>query len=343
VAVGDVTGDGDLELVVADGNGNVACFDVEGKELWETQVSGFVSQHASLGDVNGDGQVDVVVGTSLGAVYALSGKDGSVLPNFPVKTGSQIQAPTTVAHLSSGEAVALGALLGDKPKSAQVLFPSFDGHLYIIDGLTGCTNKYDLGEDSYSRVLVDDVIGNGRMDLVVANMNGNVFCFSTGAPYNRLGVSASASDGSVFSLRDNYMGIRFTPYSKQRAVVSGPLATVEFEIVDRRSGVEQAGAQYEVRIYQTVRSTLWKGTYSQPGKYQVELDMLHRPESLKLTVELTNEFRQVFTDAQVLDFNVHYYKLLKWILVLPFLLMAAVLLNLAPSTRADSSQKVSLS
>lgn len=35
-------------------------------------------------------------------------------------------------------------------------------------------------------VLADDMDGNGRMDLVLATMNGNVYCFETAASYHPL-------------------------------------------------------------------------------------------------------------------------------------------------------------
>ncbi len=44
----------------------------------------------------------------------------------------------------------------------------------------------DLGETSYSAVLVEDVDGDGLLELVAATMNGNVYALETGAPYHPL-------------------------------------------------------------------------------------------------------------------------------------------------------------
>lgn len=63
---------------------------------------------------------------------------------------------------------------------------SFDGFLYMIDGATGCADSVDVGETSYSMVLADDLDGNGRMDLIVSTMNGNVYCFETPTPFHPL-------------------------------------------------------------------------------------------------------------------------------------------------------------
>ena len=44
VAVGDVNGDGQLELISADARGNVAAFTAKAEELWERHVASAVSQ-----------------------------------------------------------------------------------------------------------------------------------------------------------------------------------------------------------------------------------------------------------------------------------------------------------
>ena len=48
-------------------------------------MSGFSSQGPTLGDVNGDGVVDVIVATTNGHVWALNGRTGDTLRNFPVR------------------------------------------------------------------------------------------------------------------------------------------------------------------------------------------------------------------------------------------------------------------
>jgi FG-GAP repeat len=45
----------------------------------------------------------------------------------------------------------------------------------------------DIGETSYSMVLADDLNHDGRTDLLVTTMNGNVYVFETPAKHHPLG------------------------------------------------------------------------------------------------------------------------------------------------------------
>ena len=81
-------------------------------------------QAVTFGDVNGDGELEVVFGTSSGYLYALSGKTGLDLPNFPFRTHGRIAASVLITQLTAG-------------LSQQLVVMSFDGHLYMVDGITG--------------------------------------------------------------------------------------------------------------------------------------------------------------------------------------------------------------
>jgi hypothetical protein len=50
----------------------------------------------------------------------------------------------------------------------------------------GCADTFDIGETSYGMVLADDLDGDGRLELLVATMNGNVYAFDTWQRYHPL-------------------------------------------------------------------------------------------------------------------------------------------------------------
>jgi hypothetical protein len=49
-----------------------------------------LAQGPILGDINGDGEVDIVLCTSSGHIWALNGKTGETLHNFPVQKSQKV-------------------------------------------------------------------------------------------------------------------------------------------------------------------------------------------------------------------------------------------------------------
>ncbi len=317
IAAEDLNGDGLLEMIAIDFNSNVMVFDAHGKELWSARVSGYAVHGATVGDVDGDGQLDVVVNSNEGHVWALRGDTGAVLKHFPLKTQGRLYAPIMLTRLASGGDGA------EPTPGLQLLTVSFDGHLYIIDGATGCVEKVDLGEHSYAMVLADDLTGNGMLDLVVSTMNGNVYALATQTPFDPLLSWTSANQGrNVHTARYNYEGVRLVDRTPRE--VMGATMPVRFEIVDRRP--TRVRKQYKIRITVGGTIVLFEGKYEEPGLYSVTVDCPPHQVSGLLQVEMTDEHARYFTDSIKVSFNIHFAKVFKWILVVPFVTMAAVLL-----------------
>jgi len=332
VTVEDITGDGKLDLIAADSNGNVVCFSRTGEEQWHTRISGFASQGATIADVDGDDRLDVLVATTTGHVWAMRGIDGEALKGFPVKTGGRIIAPV------------LPVRLGFFPfKHMQLVVPSFDGNLYIIDGNGACTTRIDLGESSYSMVLADDVTGDGKLDLVATTMAGNVFCFGTNVKAEPHKTWPSQSRGPNGLTSGEWRAIKVDGVSRINRDVIGSTFVIQFEIHDMatklpalRDNYKEAGFRYQVVISLggSKHHQLFSKNYTHTGKYT---EVVHCPRhriGATVVVQMTNQHGQVSEDSFVLSFNVHFYKMLKWLLVIPFTVMSVVLLwfgSLAPT------------
>lgn len=136
-------------------------------------------QGVSVGDVDGDGHTEVVFGTTSGHVYAVRGDTGRDVPSFPFRTHGRVMAPVLLVNLKRS-----------RPRGAglDLVVTSFDGFVYMIEGETGCADVIDVGETAYSMVLAENVHGGPEMDLLVATMNGNVYCFQTDVLYHPLKV-----------------------------------------------------------------------------------------------------------------------------------------------------------
>uniref|UniRef100_A0A5B7BQS9 DEX1 C-terminal domain-containing protein n=1 Tax=Davidia involucrata TaxID=16924 RepID=A0A5B7BQS9_DAVIN len=329
VVAADINDDGKIELVTTDTHGNVAAWTAQGREIWEAHVKSLVPQGPSIGDVDGDGHTDVVVPTLSGNIYVLSGKDGSEVRPYPYRTHGRVMNQVLLVDLSKR---------GEKKKGLTIVTTSFDGYLYLIDGPTSCADVVDIGETSYSMVLADNVDGGDDIDLIVTTMNGNVFCFSTPAPHHPLKAWRSPNQGrNNVANRFNREGIYVSHSSRSFRDEEGKSFWVEIEIVDRYRFPSGSQAPYNVTTsllvpgnYQGERTIKQNQIFDRAGKHRIKLPTVGVRTTGTVLVEMVDKNGLHFSDDFSLTFHMYYYKLLKWLLVLPMLGMFGVLVILRP-------------
>lgn len=365
VVAENVAGDADLELIVADSAGGVVVFSASGTVVWEKRVSGACVSGSVVGDIDSDGRLDVAVVTLDGAVWALRGSTGEPLMGFPVRLADKVLAPVTLLRLTTstvggkrasghkpttaaaaagggGRAPAAAAAAAATAAAADpdieapathvgldpvhLVVPCFDGHLYVINGESGCTNLVDVGEHVYAAVLADDLSEDGRLELLVSTMNGNFLAFATDTPYHPLNSLPAQSDaGAGTAFRDGYHGVHFLEGSHKFRDVVGDSVELRFAIVDNRP-VPAAKRSYDVRIA-AGRIDLFRGDYTEPGQYAATVTF-PTPQRASVQITMYNEHGQRYTDVTSLGFNTQFYTVLKWMLLLPFAAATALLLTL---------------
>lgn len=329
VLAADINDDGKIEMVTTDTRGNVAAWTAQGKEIWEKHLRSLIAQGPTVGDVDGDGHTDVVVPTISGNIYVLNGKDGSYVKPFPYRTHGRIMSPVLLVDLSKR---------GEKKQGLTLASTSFDGYFYLIDGQTGCADVTDIGETSYSMVLADNVDGGDDLDLIVSTMNGNVFCFSTPAPHHPLKAWTSQNQGrNNAASRYNREGIFVLPSSRTFRDEEGDSFWVQFKIVDEHRRPLGSQAPYNVTVtllvpgnYQGPRRITQNEIYNQPGTYKFKLPVVPVRTTGTVVIEMVDKNGLYFSDEFSLTFHMHYYKLFKWLLVLPMVGMFGLLVILRP-------------
>ncbi|WRX23035.1 Dual specificity phosphatase [Theobroma cacao] len=315
VVAADINDDGKIELVTTDTHGNVAAWTAQGEEIWEVHLKSLVPQGPAVGDVDGDGHTDLVIPTLSGNIYVLSGKDGSVVRPYPYRTHGRVMNQVLLVDLNKR---------GEKSKGLTIVTTSFDGYLYLIDGPTSCADVVDIGETSYSMVLADNVDGGDDLDLIVTTMNGNAW--------------RSTSQGrNNFAYRYNREGVYVTHSSRAFRDEEGKSFWVEIEIVDKHRYPSGFQAPYNVTTtllvpgnYQGERRIKQSQIFDRPGKYRIKLPTVAVRTTGTVVVEMVDRNGLHFSDDFSLTFHMYYYKLLKWLLVIPMLGMFGVLVILRP-------------
>lgn len=186
-ALGDIDGDGHLEIVVAVGNGvasgreNIVYawnhdgtpVQTPGGQQWPQETNNGVLAPPALGDIDGDGELEIVIGegnydlTYDNKVYAWNA-DGSLLDGFPVEPPSP--SPWAAGSLPIQYTPILADFDGDGTIEILVTHINADGFIVVDpDGTISDSTSYQLNQGLFAAPMVDDVDNDGLLEIVAAS------------------------------------------------------------------------------------------------------------------------------------------------------------------------------
>ena len=208
LAIGDVSGDSKLEVVVGGSDTLVIVVPVSGAPT-RIHVGDRVFAAPVLADLDGDGKKEIIVGSTDMMLYAWKG-DGTPLPGFPVFVGSETRAPVAVTDtvrpqivllsgdgrlflfnpdgsLASGFPVTLSTtpyyneaqpVVGDFDRDstreiAVIAGGEHDFRLYIVglDGVVRFQSREFVRSPFTGTLAVADMDGDEYVDVLAASMN----------------------------------------------------------------------------------------------------------------------------------------------------------------------------
>ncbi|WP_426571691.1 FG-GAP-like repeat-containing protein [Aquihabitans sp. McL0605] len=190
-AVGDITGDAEPEIVVANMDGTVEAFRATDRaRLWTRDLGNTAIQASpTLADLSGDGKPDVIIGTMDGRVVWLDGPTGAVVRTF--RQGAPQHCPAGVDCRPDGffATPAVADINGDG--LLDIVAPSYDHSVYAWSrGGTLLWRRF-LEDSLWSSPVIADVDRDGRPEII---LGGDIYAG------NNLGVPAG---GLVWILKAN--------------------------------------------------------------------------------------------------------------------------------------------
>ena len=163
--LGDLDGDGVLEIIVGADNNKVYAWKPDGTLMpgWPVTTGDSVRSSPALADLDRDGKLDVIVGSFDNKVYAWN-FNGSLLPGWPVSTGSVVYSSPAVGDI-------------DGDQLPEVVVGSFDNKVYAwhADGKLVRGWPKPTGLFVYSSPALADINKDGLPEVVIGTDNNRVF------------------------------------------------------------------------------------------------------------------------------------------------------------------------
>ena len=167
VAVGDINGDGHLDVVFGSKNDTVYAFTNSGARLFARGVGSPVYSTPALADLDSDGHLETVVGTMNGSLYALQ-DDGTDHGPFPISLGTAVLAGSAVAYIDSDDVL-------------DIVVGSLNRNVYAISADSGyvlCGFPVSTGGMVVSAPSVADIDEDGYNEIAIGCDDGNFYLIS---------------------------------------------------------------------------------------------------------------------------------------------------------------------
>ena len=182
-AVGDLEGDGTLEIVVCTWGDKIYVYNNLGELRTGFPVSSTNRFNAppTLVDLDNDGDLEILAGNDSGILHVLH-HDGEEMARFD--TGDDIRGGISVADVNDN-----GTL--------ELLFTGYDDKIHVWDPLNNIELEgwpIDMGSNSLSEPITADLDNDGDLEIIAAIKSGTIYIFHhNGASFDSFPINVSGN------------------------------------------------------------------------------------------------------------------------------------------------------
>ena len=161
VVVADVNRDGRAEIVTSDSTASLVCLNGEGTPLWTRAEPGGWRSSPAVGDLNGDGFCEILMGSDRCPLICVS-HDGKELWRLPAQ-GAAATSPV------------VWDLDGD---GTPEIVTGIGAKLTAVNAKGKIVWQHAMSRDIDAAISAADVDGDGRVEVIAVDLNGQVACVS---------------------------------------------------------------------------------------------------------------------------------------------------------------------
>ena len=177
-ALGDIDGDGDLEIVAGGWDMRVYAWHHDGRMVkgWPRFVYDTVWSSPALADMDDDGHLEIIIGVDShspdgGYLFVFRG-DGTVQPGFPKLIDQTIYSSPAVADLNGDGQLDIVVGTGNFYPGKGYAVYAWDARGNPLPGWPAATGGYVL-----SAPTVGDIDGDGKPEVIVGANDGKIYAF----------------------------------------------------------------------------------------------------------------------------------------------------------------------